>query len=396
MPSNRRTQSETRKPRSTALSMSVRSSRIPSVEMDTIDDVATLICVEISRAIMTRPEINTGSLFSLIAASNSLVNKSDAVLVITAAILKSIGNNKGSDKILNRSQTVTNYYKDMRLTDDNLRNSFVIMLFALAPEFVKMIESSTSIALNRVKEMTVAPHSNTRMLVAANELMRGENITNEEHVSIMNDFAEATMGIREIDYTEASSIVATPTDGITFDDSASRLAKSKLPEDPDEINSVNLLRFTKRHSLDRHKEFYKRYPKAKRPIELSSHVDKNGLGYSNAESVVIDTVSESGFTSAINSLFNRSPVSKRPIISKEDTSPLRKMPVRFRKQSETDDELEIKARQSSDINKYKDVVVTREDVENKLNTSGNIDLNASEVITAQDDIDEMRELLSLL
>jgi len=284
--------------------------------MRTIDDVATLTCVELSRAIMTRPDINTGSLFGTIGASRNEVNKSDSVLVITAAILETIGNAKAAKDILNKSRTVTEFYLAMNLNNEKLRTSFVIMLFALAPEFVKMTESALRSSLEQVQSMTSAPHAETKLFNASAELMREGIITDVEQIKMMRDFTK--ISIDPSLTIDSSSIQNTPKEMIGSDDSVSNVGNPYIAKSDSPLSTMGIMRYMKRNPTNMADNFYDVFPNAKRPVPPTSYRGRAGIGVSQNKSVVSDDISESNFTEIMNQMLNPATKTKRHSLSSKD------------------------------------------------------------------------------
>jgi urease gamma subunit len=266
--------------------------------MEDVDDVPSLACVELSRSILTRPEVNTGSLFKLIFASGNKTNKSDAVLVIAAAILESIGNSKAAVDILNRSKTVSAFYRSMRLDDEKLRTSFVIMLFAIAPEFVKMIEACVKISLERVQNVTEAPHAESKFFQAASSLAKTGTVSPSEYNSLLRDVTKLEIGSS----SNRNSIQLTPTDMIDADDSASQFGSKRKTRIGSAVTTSNLMRYIRDNKAREKPEFYDEFPTASKPIAPSVRQPRLGLGYKVAASEVTTTQTESDLTNALDQL----------------------------------------------------------------------------------------------
>lgn len=301
-----------------ALSLNMRSNRFAAIDLTDIKDVPTAACVELSRSIMKRPEVNTGSFFAAIAASNSEVNRSDAVIVITSAILECIGNKKAANSMLNKSRTVSEFYDKMNLNDERVRTSFVIMLFTIAPEFVKMLETSLKLSLERVQKMTEAPHAENKLLQATGELLKDGSVSPEEHATLLNDMAD--LRIKTDPALVADSIQNTPTDGIAVDDSISNVGKRTLVKDNSPLTTLGIMRYVKQNPKTAYDNFYTEFPNARRPISIKTSSGKTGLGYNMAASAVTGTVTESNFSVAMNEILNPYTNSRRHRLSNTDKS----------------------------------------------------------------------------
>jgi len=367
-----------------ALAMYPKNDRIPAIDLRTIEDVSTAACVELSRSIMRRPEINTGMLFSAIAASKHRTNRSDSVIVITAAILETIGNKKAAESILNKSGSVMSLYRNMNLDQDNLRDSFVILLFALAPEFVKMVESSLTIALNRVKEMTSASGSGPKLSTATGELLRSNVISGPEYISMTSDVNRLSI--------EMSGDSASPTDMIDASDSVSNVGKIVHSDSP--VDTAGLMAFIKNTPRQRRSSFASAFPSAKRPVEAVKTYNRHGIGFANESRLDAGTASESGMTAAINSLLPKTLAHKRHSITDADREAAR---VMSREQATDDNKsLTKKAEFGTIPDNWMDAVVTTDDIKDSSTVMAN-EMGARSRLSKRTLTKEERErLMSLL
>jgi len=390
----KRSESKTRKEKQEAyaLSIDVSSKRHPAIDLRTIEDVPTAACVEMARAIMKRPDIQTGSFFKLVSASRHAVNKSDAVIVIATAILHSIGNHRAAERILSRSVTVARFYETMRLDDDRVRDSFCVMLFAIAPEFVKMVESALSNALDKVKEMTDAPHAGRKLLDASGELMREGSISTSEHKKMMNDFS--TLRINPDGEESSGSIQATPTELVGFSDSVSRIGDKVAVKDSSPVTTFGLMRYVKDTPTVASDTFYAKFPDAARPVEAPGQLDKKGLGFQPASSAFSDNMSETEFSTAMNDLM--APKTKKNRHLRVDSiEPFKREAIRFVSPTSAHSE---EAVMSSAVDPMQfqipEFVVSREDIAEKKKESGGFFETGSKAGTTLTKEDE--SLLDLL
>jgi hypothetical protein len=346
-----------------ALSTNPRSSKRSAIGSDDIDDVATLACVEVSRAVMTRPEVNTGSLFKLIAASRHNTNKSDAVLVIAAAILQSIGNDKAATDILNRSKTVSAFYKQMRLDDLMLRTSFTIMLFALAPEFVKMIETSVKISIERVQAVTEAPYAETKVFKAASMLVDSGSVSPTEYNTIINNMTKLEISSS----TARNSVQLTPTEMISADDSISQVGSRDKGRFESKVTTSGLMEFIREKRKTPDADFYSKFANAKRPIAVAMRPARVGLGYKAPETEVSSAQTGTDLTNALDSLLGDkiSQVKPRHKILAGETSSFRR-PNMSSTQVSSETEIPFTGRRKDfvAINPL-DYLVTSEDIKDK-------------------------------
>jgi len=382
------------KSQATALSVNVKSNRSPAVDMKEVEDVSTLACVELSRSIMRRPEVNTGSFFKIVSASRNDVNKSDAVLVISAAVLESIGNQRAAKSLLSKSRTVSEFYERMRLDDESMRQSFVIMLFAIAPEFVKMVETSIKMSLERVQDITSAPHANSKIVEAMGELYKSGSVSPTEHQKMLDEAMSMDKTPESADLR--FSFTETPPDMIGFEDSASQTGNKSPSLTASAMNTAGLMRYIKRTPAYKKSNFIYDVPTNNQPVVNSMTFNKNrqGLGYNTALSSFDDNMSESQFTTAMNNLLPRPPVKKRYSLTSADK-------IKF-KNPEVESVVDSSEAQSFatasmglPVN-YADYNVTREDISEIKKGKSNRQLGYSTLDTALTEELTDLELLNLL
>jgi hypothetical protein len=291
---------KTDKDRGGALSTSSKTDRHAAIDMRTTTDVSTASCVEMSKQILTRPEVNLGSMLNVIAASKRDVNKSDAVIVITAAILETIGNKRAAEVILGKSRTVSKFYSSMRLSEPTLRDSFVIMLFALAPEFVKSVESAVRTSLKRVEDSTDAPNSEARLAMTQGELLRDGSISLIEHNANMREIFRATPEASSA--SRPNSFTLTPEDMVAADDSASNLGRAVELGSDGKVSTLGLLRYIKTSKAHERRDFSRANPLIPAPVELANNTGRTGLGFRQVPSAVTGARTDDTFCDAINEL----------------------------------------------------------------------------------------------
>jgi hypothetical protein len=341
---------------------------------------------------MSRPEVNTGSLFSAIAASRNNVNKSDAVIVITAAILETIGSKRAAERLLNKSGTVSSFYEKMNLTDDLMRDSFVVLLFALSPEFVKMIESAVKLSIERVQEVTDAPHAGTKMLEAAGELARTESISVAEHSQIMKDFANG----RDIPRLSSTFVPASvnENDHVQISDSVSNLGLSPRANGNTNIREVDLMSYIKESNASNRSAFSGVFPGAKAPIQVIPRQNRTGLGFTLTSEIGMEDDQESGISGIMNNLLPKRTLVRRPKIMHgaitkagfTTTNDIQNMIADSTNSSITNSENIV----------WADALVTREDITEEVGKTRADIAGRSFAATAMTEDEEAKYLLSLL
>jgi len=243
--------------------------RSPAVDIREGTDVATLVCVELSRALMTRPEVSTGVFFRTVDNSQKAISMSDTTVAITAAILKHIGSDRSSEKLLSRSKTVTSHYKSMNLDDTHTREIFVTMLFCLSPEFVKMVETSVKISLERAELQCETPHAENRLANAYAKL-QGMNIMTPEEVDT------ALLG-------PAAFVAATATDDrdILPSDSSSAIVPFGRPRVRRRLNFAesDIQSYVTRRKQGTELPFREVFRQAEEPLDVRANTQRAGVGY---------------------------------------------------------------------------------------------------------------------
>jgi hypothetical protein len=264
-----------------------RREREVNIEMDSERDVSTLICIEISRAIMLNPEMNLGVFLRTASNSRRDINISDAVILISAAVLEHIGNKKMSDRLLTKSRTVTSYYDKMNLNLKEIREMFVTLLFALSPEFVKMVEASVKIAIERSATMGKDPISNEQVGNAIMSINESKLISNEEAADSLAFNSKvantSAVSIRNKAFWGSSILSVTASDSASVVDTTRRRRHR--------ITDKDLLAYASRTKSGKEPNFSEVFPSAEAPVRVKANVHKSGLGYtreSNTSSLLIN------------------------------------------------------------------------------------------------------------
>jgi hypothetical protein len=279
-----------------ALSLEGNTTRTSAIKMDSEMDVATQVCIELARSIMKIPEVNTGSFFKAIAASHDTVNKSDAVLIVTVAILESLGNPQAAKIMRNKSKTVSGFYSKLNLDDSSIRDSFVVLLFALAPEFVKMIESAVKNSLDNVSRLTSAPNTSERLGKAIGSLTLNEDIS----LSEARTMAIAANPYKALPKSRSSSDSSSgkASDTVLVDDSASNVGSYRSP--PSRLSYLgamdpsdrNLMRYIRERRRGNDQTFDEVFPTADKPVSAKiPSKSVRSFSYSGAESAITNEAS---------------------------------------------------------------------------------------------------------
>jgi hypothetical protein len=249
--------------------------RVPAIKMDEEKDVTTLVCVELSRAILANPDISMGVFMRTSSNARRDLSISDATLVITAAILEHLGNQKMSLKVLERSSTITSYYSKLGLTNSVTREMFVTILFALNPNFVEMVEKMLKIVIDRSSAQGMEAVTDNQVDKALIRLDSDNTITRSELVSSHGKTTalekEATVVMRK------GSIQITPTELIGPSDSAS--VSTERPRKRSTVNERDLINYVGRRRSGREPEFEEVFTRSRPPVALNNNKNRMGLGF---------------------------------------------------------------------------------------------------------------------
>jgi hypothetical protein len=282
--------------------------REPIVNFDMTEDVATAVSVEISRAIMLSPDLNLGTFLKSASSARTTIVMSDAVVLVSAAILAHIGNNRGAVKLLSKSATVTSYYRDMDLDNVKVREMFVTVLFALAPEFVALIEKSITVCISRSESEGKVIHTDARVNNALITLEQTKAIDESEMGSVIsNNYKtwpssanEARKHLLErrgtrIDFDlvepirkfeRESSIQKTPTNMIAPSDSVSNIGSP--PKTRYKLSEKDLMEHVKLRQSGVEMEFGKIFKDVQQPITVNRRGNRQGLGFTEDSNEIRD------------------------------------------------------------------------------------------------------------
>jgi hypothetical protein len=251
--------------------------REPIVDFTLAKDVATLVCIELSRAILIRPDVNIGTYVRTVANSRSNISLSDASVLISVAVLEHIGNYRMAQKLIRKSSTLERFYFKLGLNDSTIREMFVTMIFALSPEFVKMVDKAISLVIDRSTAKVEAPYADQQMVNALVSLENSGMITGGEMVKV------AYMDEREVMDTKTRRprvlTAAAPRVTILPDDSISQIGDysntiSRAPNNEREIHE-----YLRRKKMGAAKLFSQEFKESRPPVSIHIRQPRQGLGY---------------------------------------------------------------------------------------------------------------------
>jgi hypothetical protein len=256
-----------------AMSRVTDNNRIPAIQMKDERDVATLVCIEISRAMLLAPGADIKTFLRTASDSRRDINISDATVIISVCILEHIGNVEMAQKLLSKSRTLTNFYDQMGLNNVKVRAMMVTMLFALNPGFVEMLERCLIIAIERSASQGRKSSADSQVSSAMSTLtLEGAMSPFELNKSLKyDDDSEISLAPE----ARRNSIQRTPTEMIRPDDSVSVVKGNRAIEQRD------LLTFAKRRMTGEEQNFKEVFRSAEQPIADKIPVKNNrhGVGY---------------------------------------------------------------------------------------------------------------------
>jgi len=249
--------------------------RIPSIEIDEERDVSTLVSMEIARAMLTCPDLDLGIFLETSSKARRDLSVSDSTILISAAILEHLKNKTMSDKLLSSSATLTGFYEKMGLKDKVIRGMFVTMLFSMNPMFVKLIERTIKLNINRSAALSDAPYSDQQIANALVRLTGEGTINNNELVAASNHDAES-------EFTSTSplsplSFTKTPREMIAPDDSAS-VIKTIRPVRRS-ITQDDMMTYLGRRKSGIEPRYESVFTGSRPPISIQNKQNRYGLGY---------------------------------------------------------------------------------------------------------------------
>lgn len=254
--------------------------RIPAIQMKDERDVCTLVCLEISRAMLLAPGVNLRVFLKTASDSRRDINISDTTVLVSVAIMEHIGNKEMADKLLSKSSTLTRFYEKMGLRDAEVRAMMVTMLFAISPGFVEMIEKCIKLAVERSAEAGRISNSDNQVVSAMSMLTMEGSISPSELGKAMSFDTSRELSLAP--EARRTSIQRTPIEMISPEDSAS--AYGKKEEEDYTYKDADLMAYIRRRKSGREPEFGEVFRSAKAPIYVPyrSTVDKSGIGQAEA------------------------------------------------------------------------------------------------------------------
>jgi hypothetical protein len=255
--------------------------REAKINFNTVNDVASQIGIEIAGATLRNPDMITGLFFETASDSRRDLHKSDAVIIISAAVLDHIGNTKMAREMLGKSKTCAGYYKQLGLEVALVRRMFVTLLFALNPAVVTILERCMIVAFKRSTELGPDVYSNNQIADCITTLHREGSIANDEISTIVDDSLASRLGTRG----RRLSIATTPPGMIGPSDSVSNIIE--IPPHRRGISAADMQEYILRRKRGKEPEFSEVFKHSKPPVSVNIKNNRNGLGYVKSEKPVM-------------------------------------------------------------------------------------------------------------
>lgn len=240
--------------------------------MDKNDDTPTAICAEITKILLSSPNVNTGTFMSTAAYSERDICRSDTVLIITAAIMEHIGNKEAAQKQISRSATCSKFYERLGLANKDIRGLFVTMIFSMNPSFVKMVENSIIMALDRRSNKDTSAITDFQVKESMNLLAESKTINNDDLISA----PDRTLRRKSISINRNSYNLRTPTEMIAPNDSVTSVGE--IPSYRKKLKEEDVLEYLKRKKHGIEPKFSDVFSSAPEPISVKPRSNRAGIG----------------------------------------------------------------------------------------------------------------------
>jgi hypothetical protein len=306
--------------------------RVPRINLKYGTSARDQIAFTIAEEILKDPAVDTGKLLSTIEASNSVLNVSDATLLVSSAVLSNIGAIKQAESVLSKSATVSRMFKRFQLDDPMILKDFTTLIFTLSSGIRKTVEAAVISSLKIRAETTTAGEDSPVVINTFARLAQEGTITiKEAKESVVSALMlPSEEGLR----ARIKSAVSSATRSVAPSDSISRVASSSSssPDSPKLSGESDLREFAKRRRSGVEPEFEQIFRRVAPPVAVTipSQATRAGLGYiakpnSGFDMSAMITDMNSAFTnlSARNTMNDRDrlKLDTTPIIGRTPVSP---------------------------------------------------------------------------
>jgi hypothetical protein len=254
-------------------------------DFDTEHDAATVICEVVQEQIINNSAVNLQSYSALAKSANEDLNKSDVVLIISAALVARLGMEVISQDLLSASDTVAATYTSLNLHEKPVLKMFCNLVTILCPEFIKAIESGIFILMSRSSTQTTVPHTSTRIASSMRGLVdSGTTSGYDAGMAAIN----SRIPISETHLNDAMNQLLLDTPRYTSTPSPimpmeSVSNQNSLSASPSGIDTKQLMRMARsRRSFDsKASELEALTPDSNRSVKVRVKNDKQGVGFAD-------------------------------------------------------------------------------------------------------------------
>lgn len=256
----------------------------PVWNFDDDNDPLTIVCQEMTEAVMINPSVDMASYATLVENSSSDMNKSDVCLLVLGAITCRIGMQDMSNRFLSESDSVNAMFNSLNLSNTANLNMFCTMLGILAPEILKTIESSIFASMRRLSGKNSAMHSLSRVESAMRQAAYSK-VGTEAEFDTSTVLAGAARPSR-IRFVAQSMLEGVNEDTILVEDSASAYGKSPTQRKVNIgrtgliLDEEGLRQIAKESPTEKLARLRQDYPESPEPVMAKANVGRTGLGFS--------------------------------------------------------------------------------------------------------------------
>jgi len=260
--------------------------RAPRIDMRYGTNARDQIAYTVAEEILKDPSVDTGKLIETIDSSNSILNVSDATLLVSSAILANIGASRQSASVLKRSATVARMYARFRLDDPSVLKDFTTLIFTLSSGIRKTVEAAVISSMKIRSEQTDAADDAPVVISAFTRLANQGLISKTDAASTVVSAIKSNSGSSMM--SRIKSAVSTASASVAPSDSVSRVGASpnSSPESAHSLAEGDLMSYVSRRKTGVEPKFEHVFKHAAPPIAVTipSQRTRHGLGYTSRPS----------------------------------------------------------------------------------------------------------------
>jgi hypothetical protein len=270
--------------------MTLTEGREPVFDFNEANDVTTISAQLIMEKLRKGCDFNFSSYRALQSTANNEVNKSDAVIIISAAILNRLGANGAAQQVLADSDEAATYYANLGLDSKATLSTFTTLIAIIAPELLKASEMAITSLLSETSKSTKVTHSSSRLVAALTGVTEAGvfSRTETELSSILTNFMPR--GSRTA--LAQQLLMDSDSDGIMPQESVSRCnsgssSKMRPVQESDAstaLTTANIMSHIKARQRGNSNDFSSTFKPIIKPNVPIAKRDNKGLGYVASDS----------------------------------------------------------------------------------------------------------------